>query len=118
MPNAQRGVFANVALPMGEVIERCPIIAIPPPEIVDIEKSILLHYCYFFGKKKDQALLALGFGSLYNHSYTPNATYTIKLKEQLIIFTALKDIAKNEEIVVNYNQGNDNCAPLWFEECV
>jgi SET domain-containing protein len=93
----------------------CPFIEIPDPDSTSLETDFLINYYYFFGEKKERVLIALGFGSLYNHNYAPNATYTIKPEEQLIIFTALKNIKKDEEIVVNYNQGNGRCAPLWFE---
>ncbi len=61
-------------------------------------------------------LLALGFGSMYNHSYQPNVAYKIKAKTKSIEFVALKNIKKNEEIVVNYIQGNTEKVPLWFEK--
>ena len=60
--------------------------------------------------------IALGFGSIYNHSYEPNATYKIKPKEKIIEFVAIKNIEKNNEITVNYNFGNPkDKTPLWFE---
>ena len=53
---------------------------------------------------------------MYNHSYSPNATYNKRVKEKLIDFVALKDIKKDEEITVNYNFGNpDDKSPLWIK---
>ena len=116
IPHAGRGVFANVTFKKGDVIERCPVIVLPEHEEQNLEKSILATYMYFLGQKKKRLTLALGFGSIYNHTHQPNAMYKDKYKEAVIEFVAIKDIEKDEEITVNYSQGNkkDN-SPLWFE---
>ena len=108
-----RGVFAKEKIIKGEVIELCPLIEIPEYEFENLGSSILLEYIFFFGKEKEKACLALGFGSLYNHSSTPNAEYKIKEKEKLLEIQATKDIEANEEITFNY-KGNSKL-PLWFE---
>jgi uncharacterized protein len=115
IPNAERGVFANVDIKKGERIEVCPILEIPEQELERINESILLNYIYFFGSKKNKLFIVLGFGSIYNHSYTPNAEYKINYKEKIIEFISTKKIQKDEEITVNYIQGNKQSAPLWFE---
>jgi SET domain-containing protein len=115
MPDAGRGVFAKVAIAKGELIEKCPVLAIPEHDMAALSQSILVTYFYFFGKKKERMVIALGFGSLYNHTYTPNATYKENDKEQTIDFIALRDIKKDEEITVNYIQGKkEKKHPLWF----
>lgn len=116
IPKAERGVFANVDIKKGETIETCPIIELQEHELSGLGESILLHYVYFFGEKKERLLLALGFGSIYNHQYLPNAVYKIKSKEKIIEFIAIKDIKKDEEITVNYVPSNHQSVPLWFEE--
>ena len=61
-------------------------------------------------------MVALGCGSIYNHSYQPNAKYKEKYKEKMINFIAKNKIKKNEEITVNYSQGNQkDKSPLWFK---
>ena len=55
---------------------------------------------YVFGWGDDLTALALGYGSLYNHSYTPNAE-TLETETELVI-TALVDIASGDEIFINY----------------
>jgi len=62
--------------------------------------------------------LALGFGSIYNHSYKPNATYKINQREMIVDFIALDIIKKDSEITFNYSSGSDKKdkkSPLWFE---
>lgn len=101
---------------MGKVIEICPFIEVPKSDLESIEHTILITYVYFFGKDKERILMALGFGSMYNHSYHPNAVYKIKPKTNTIEFIATKDIKENEEIVVNYINENMEKLPLWFEK--
>lgn len=114
--NAQRGVFARVDIKRGEAIESCPIIEISKYDTASLGESILVTYFFYFGRSKERSAIVLGFGSIYNHSYDPNAAFKIKAKEKLIDFIALKHIKKDEEITFNYNHGNPkNKRPLWFD---
>jgi len=116
MIKAGRGVFAGVDIKKNEIIERCPIIEISKHDTFNLGETILVTYLFFFGKNKEKSGIALGFGSIYNHSYSPNALYKIKDKEGLIDFISLKDIKKDEEITINYNHGKPNDkSPLWFD---
>ena len=113
---AGRGVFAKCDIHAGERIEICPVIEIPQSDVSAIDESILLTYFFFHGKQKERVWLALGYGSLYNHSYSPNASYTIHDAESVIEFVAIEDIAKDCEITFNYKAGNlASGDPLWFE---
>ncbi len=58
--------------------------------------------------------LALGYGSLYNHSYEPNARYEAS-RRRTKIFVALRKIATGEEITINYNGEPGDRSPVWFE---
>lgn len=114
--NAGRGVFASTLIKVGTIIERCPIIFLRKEDYPLAKQTSLLNY-YFLNEAKDRAAIALGYGSLYNHSYTPNATYEKHLEEGYIDFIALKGIAQDEEITVNYNYGNpEDKSDLWIEE--
>lgn len=114
--NAGRGVYARCDIKKGEIIERCPIINVPKHDMSNLKESILVTYFFYFGKNKERLLVALGFGSIYNHTYEPNATYKIRHAERIIDFIALNDVKKDTEITVDYNYGNpkDN-SPLWFK---
>lgn len=116
IPNSGRGVFARDDIKKGEVIERCPVIELPQDDAANLTDSIIITYVYHLGKNKDRALLALGFGAIYNHTYTPNAMYEGFPEKGIIDFVAVKNIKKDEEITVNYNTGNKKGQnPLWFE---
>jgi len=114
--NSGRGVFATQDIKKGELIEKCSVIEIPKHDLSNLNESILVTYFFYFGKNKERLAVALGFGSIYNHTYSPNATYKIKHREKTIDFIALNNIKKDDEITINYKQGNPkNKNPLWFE---
>ncbi|HSD98605.1 MAG TPA: SET domain-containing protein-lysine N-methyltransferase [Patescibacteria group bacterium] len=108
----EKGVFAKKKIKQGEVIEICPIIAISADDTTEIQEQSLVTYMFYYGDKKEKSLIALGYGSLYNHLDTPNASYSINSHEETITFTALTDIKKDEEIAVNYAKNAENS--LWF----
>src|SRR3954466_2785574 len=74
--------------------------------------SVLSHYHFAWGK--GTGALALGYGSVYNHSYRPNARYD-DVGPQTKEFTALRDIEPGEEIVVNYNGNPRSRTAVWFD---
>ncbi|OGM21832.1 hypothetical protein A2714_02510 [Candidatus Woesebacteria bacterium RIFCSPHIGHO2_01_FULL_38_9] len=114
--DAGRGVFARCDIKKDELIEKCPVVEVPKYDVSNVREGILVTYFFYFGKNKQRLAIALGFGSIYNHSYKPNATYKIRHKEKTIDFIALKNIKKDDEITVNYNYGNSkDKSPLWFE---
>lgn len=109
-----KGVFATRSFGPGELIESAPVIVIPADEWLSVEKTVLFNYCYAYGESMNDIALALGFGSLYNHSYTPNARYVRRQDQKLIEFFALRPIAMGEEITINYNGDPGSLDPLWF----
>lgn len=119
MPKAGRGVFAATAINTGEVIETCPVIVLSGKDVLPIKGTLLKNYYFIWHEPRKIATkvaLCLGFGSIYNHSYAPNATYKKDLKNERIEFVALRDVKKGEEITVNYNYGNaDDKSTLWIK---
>ncbi len=96
-PGKGRGVFAKVDIPKGKVFERVPLLVFDTEEL---EGSELMDYVFIWGKKT--VAIALGYGSLYNHSYAPNARY-YDGPGRTKVFMTLKTIRAGEEILVNYN---------------
>lgn len=114
--NAGRGVYARRDIKKQEIIEKCPIIEVPKHDMANLRESILVTYFFYFGKKRQRLAVALGFGSIYNHTHKPNARYEIKHTKNSIDFIALNDIKKDDEITINYNPGiPKNKSKLWFE---
>jgi|SRR3989344_5466030 len=112
--DAGRGVFARRNIKKDEIIEKCPVIEIPKHDMANLRESVLVTYFFFHGKDKEQVLLALGDGSIYNHANKPNAIYKIKDKDMTIDFIALRDIKKDDEITFDYYGSSKNKDPLWF----
>ncbi len=114
--NAGRGVYARHDIKKDEIIEKCPVIEVPEHDMANLRESFLVTYFFYFGKNKERLAVALGFGSIYNHTHKPNARYKIKHTENSIDFIALNDIKKDDEITINYNPGiPKNKSSLWFE---
>jgi SET domain-containing protein len=108
-----RGVFARRAIARGEVIERVPLLVMTSEEYAQgLAHTPLKDYCFAWGT--DEVVLALGYGSLYNHSYKPNARYE-DIAKTAKSFVALRAIAKGEEITVNYNGKPRSRAKVWFD---
>ena len=108
-------MFAVAPIAKGEIIEASPVIVIPAEQWHHVEPAVLALYIFNFGPAGEHAAIALGYGSLYNHSYAPNAEYRKDWEQRLIHFTALRDIAENEEITVNYNGSPGDRREIWFE---
>ena len=109
-----RGVFAVKSFKKGEVIEECPVILLSKKDMIHCEKTLLEKYIYEWKENGDGAV-ALGYGSLYNHGFNPNAEYEFVYSKKLIVYKALRSIKKGEEVVVNYNGNMDNNDPIDFE---
>jgi SET domain-containing protein len=111
-----QGVFALVDFKKGDVIERAPILLMPMKEFEHIKKTKL--YYYFFEYTNKHFAIVLGHGSIYNHSFTPNARYLYNFKNRELIIKAIKDIKAGEEIFFNYNYYPDDQTPLedWFKK--
>ena len=97
IPKAGRGVFTNKAFRKGEVIERCPVYVLSKKDYPIIKKTSLRNYYLMWGKST--AGICLGYGSLYNHSYNPNATYNKNTSDKTIEFIAIKNIKKTPCLV-------------------
>jgi uncharacterized protein len=95
-----RGVFARASIRKGAVIEQVPVLVVPIKALTGgLDNPTLCKY--FFIWNKGTVAVSLGYGSLYNHSYTPNAEY--EHGRGCMIYRALRPIAKGEEITINYN---------------
>jgi SET domain-containing protein len=108
--NHGRGVYATKNFIKGEIIEKCPVLEIPPVESLLCQKTILDNYLYDW-KEVYKSCLPLGYGLIYNHSYRPNARYSFDFTRKLIIYKAIRPIAKGREITVNYNFYPDDTSP-------
>ncbi|OGE18162.1 hypothetical protein A3F00_04100 [Candidatus Daviesbacteria bacterium RIFCSPHIGHO2_12_FULL_37_11] len=107
-----KGVFAGENIRKGEVIEVAPILILEFSDFIDTKWNLLFEYYFWMD---DFVVLALGYGSMYNHSENANIEYRILKDEKIIIFTTIKNIKRDEELLFNYSGSFSKKAPLWFE---
>ncbi|MEQ9408680.1 MAG: SET domain-containing protein [Fuerstiella sp.] len=107
-----RGVFARSFIAAGTEIERVPVIVIPEDEVLNESSTVMQQYVFEWGR--GTVALALGCGSMYNHSYSPNARYD-DVGRMTKVFTALRDILPGEEVTINYNGDENDRTPVGFE---
>ena len=100
------GVFAIKKILKGEVIEKAPVLSLP----IEKGESTPLFIDYRFnwpsGSECEEQVITLGYGSLYNHSNTPNAYWYSVYDERVFLFIAAKDIEVGEEIFIYYGDEN------------
>src|SRR6185436_13497528 len=96
------GMFAARKFLKGELIERAPIVAIDEKKWPNAAKTILSDYAFDWGENDEHAAIALGYISIYNHSYSPNAQLEQMLDELMMEIIAIKDIEPGAEITINY----------------
>ncbi len=109
------GVFTAAAIPANSMIEICPILYIPREEISIIQNTIINDYYFEWDEDLEAGALALGYGSIYNHSFSPNAIYEVDMQERTLYITAYRDIEAGEEITINYNGDPQDQSALWFD---
>jgi SET domain-containing protein len=112
-----RGVFAKRLFREYETIEVCPVLPLTPKEFEAVSKTTLGYYVYTWPgprqspkvdpSKYSGSAVVFGYGSMYNHSFDPNADWSINVKNRTMTFRALRDIQDGEEIFHNYN---------WYQE--
>ena len=107
------GVFATRRFEAGEVIERCPVLVLSGTDADAVVDTVLGNYVYEW---ETGYALALGYGSLYNHSHQPSARYEMDYEADEIHVVARRRIPGDEEITISYNGDADDQAPVWFEE--
>ncbi|MCI0680842.1 MAG: SET domain-containing protein [Gemmataceae bacterium] len=96
-----RGLIATRDIRKGEVIERCPVVFIDNRHTEALKQTAINNFWYEWNKQ--YRCIVLGYGSLYNHSYKPNAKYHYDYRNRRLVYTTLRDIRKGEELFINYN---------------
>jgi len=94
------GVFAAQDIPDGQIVEKCPLLRLD----IDEKDVLLADYRFWWmeAEKRLYYVMALGYGSLYNHSNNFNAYFHCNKETFTIDFITTKDIKKGEEIFVDY----------------
>jgi SET domain-containing protein len=69
-------------------------------DIEHINETTLTKYEFMWDDEYEA--IALGYGSLYNHSEEPNVEWDRDFERKLFVFTALKDVEPGEELTIDY----------------
>ena len=110
-----RCVHTSVEINKGDLIEICPVIVFSKADLVKIHDTGLHDYYFLWGEDREMGAIALGYGSLYNHSSDPNALFEIDIENEEIRFYCLKKIPPGNEISISYVDSEfRKDVKLWF----
>ncbi|KAH8976302.1 hypothetical protein BDL97_01G207200, partial [Sphagnum fallax] len=120
-PTKGRCLHTTVPLPRGTLVDISPVLVFSKEEYNKVEDGLLGSYTFGWksvgddGKvvRKGQMALALGMGdlfnprrhfarSLFNHSATPNVSYTLHLETLTIHYRTTRPVAAWEELCICY----------------
>jgi hypothetical protein len=116
-PRRGRGVVADRAVEAGELVERSPVLVVPPQDRAAADATVVFTYVFMWEhgtieedlyRHEGRSAIALGYTSLLNHSYTPNCQFIRHIDDLAIDLVALRDIKAGEELTIDYQM------TLWF----
>ena len=110
-----KGVFTKENIAADKIIEQSPVIVMSAEDRVNLDKTLLHDYIFAWGEKKEKCCVALGFVSMYNHSYQSNCEYFMDFEEETIQIKTVKNIKAGEELTINYNGDWNDKKKIWFE---
>ncbi len=115
VPGKGRGVRAGRTIARGEIIDSAPVVVLSAREWELVEQTVLGQFAFGWDDEKGTVAIALGQGSFLNHSYAPNVASDKDVRGRRIVFSAVRDIARGEELTINYNGDVDSREPVGFE---
>ena len=92
------GVFATRRLARDEIIEECHCVVLAGTPV----DANLEDYVYEWPQVPNGRAVVLGSGSIFNGSSEPNAAWEVDVARGLYIYRALREIAPDEEILIDY----------------
>lgn len=110
-----RGVFTSENIEEGTIIEVSPVIVMSLEERRLLDRTLLHDYIFEWGFKKDQCCMALGYISVYNHSYRSNCEYEMDFEKECISIKTVRFIKAGEELFINYNGNWNDSKLVWFD---
>ena len=94
------------------MVHTAPVIVAPMEEYANHAKHTTFEH-YLFKCKDGDLLLALGYGSLFNHARQPNVNYRLDKEAGVIRYYAAlgRAIAPGDEQCIYYGEDKE----LWFD---
>ncbi|KAM0789684.1 hypothetical protein ACM66B_006545 [Microbotryomycetes sp. NB124-2] len=106
-----RGVFATRDIQPGTIVDISPVLLISngeyygggePGQGLGVEGSVLRGYVFTWKGREGGMALALGLGSLFNHSNEPNVSFELDVQGYAIHYKAFKTIKVGQELCIYY----------------
>ena len=110
-----RGVFTSEDIPINTTIEIAPVLVLSSEDRILVEQTMLYNYIFEWGDDASQAVVALGYISIYNHSIDFNCTYEMDFDTLTITVITCKAIKAGCELFINYNPIGKEDQPVWFD---
>jgi SET domain-containing protein len=105
-----RGLFAAADIPPNALLHIAPCLLVSKDEYDSHMKHTILEHYLFNSRTSGDKLLALGYGSLFNHSSRPNVNYQVDARALQIRYTSgPQTIQTGDELCISYGSN------LWFE---
>jgi SET domain-containing protein len=100
VPQKGWGAFSSKRIPKGTIFNVTTLLVLSAKEARLMSGSSLEAYWYEFGTRG--RAIALGLGSVMNHSDEPNCSYHFSKKRRTLSFYALHDIPAHQELTHDY----------------
>ncbi len=112
--NKGKGVFTNKKIMPETVIEISPVIVMEGEDRIHLDKTLMHDYIFEWGENNEKCCVALGYLSIYNHSYKSNCEYFMDFNAQTMMIKTVKLILEGEELTLNYNGDWNDPKEIWF----
>lgn len=96
------GVFALEDIKEREILEEAPYFVLTKEELDFVPACRV----YSYWLEDTSSLIGMGFAGLYNHSFDSNVDYQVDKISEIIRHYATRNIAKGEELLLNYGTEN------------
>lgn len=102
-----RGAFALDAIRPGSEFHLAHLLIFPCSQWSAVQETSAAHYVFHVEDcpdhpERSRLGLAMSPMSFVNHSRKPNAAFRVNIRNQTITFSALRAIAAEEEITIDY----------------
>lgn len=110
-----RGVFTTAPIEAGTTIEISPVLVLSEADRIHVEKTLLYDYIFEWGEEGKKCCVAMGYLSMYNHSYDANCDYLMDYEAERIGITTVRYVEAGEELFINYNADPSDKKAVWFD---
>lgn len=107
-PHTGRGVYASRDIPSNTLVEVSPVLVLPAAQYSghSLSQTILESYAFTWNRFTGEMALALGLGSLFNHSPdSPNLSFVLDKDTGTIRYTTKRDVKQGEQLCIFYGHG-------------